>query len=72
MVITFCCIDRQEQLPLGDGPEYNPDGEAKVATYIAGKTLNYKVTEDDYLRHTRLGPQHEIVQAADYADEEEV
>lgn len=40
-----------------------------METYIAGKALNYKVTEDDYLRHTKLRPQHEIVEA-DYEDDE--
>lgn len=39
-------------MPLSsDGPEYNPQGEAKVETNINGETLKYKVSEDDYAQH---------------------
>lgn len=39
---------------MGDGPQYNPEGEVNVATYMDGKSLSYKVKEEDYAPYTKL------------------
>lgn len=58
---------------MGDGPQYNPEGEVNVATYMDGKTLSYKVKEDDYAPYTKLRggsvrKQHPLMDSSEEAD----
>lgn len=45
---------------MGDGPQYNPEGEANIETYISGRQLNYKVKEDDYAKHEKPDEEAEM------------
>lgn len=38
--------------PIGDGPQVNPDGHARVSSFVAGEKVNYEITRDD-IRDTR-------------------
>lgn len=49
--ILFCF--REEVEPIGDGPQVNPDGHAKVSAFVAGSKVNYEITKDD-IREKKL------------------
>lgn len=53
---------REEVVPL-QGPQINPEGHAKVSSYVAGNTVNYQITKDDI-----LNPEQKVV----YTNLEEV
>lgn len=41
---------REEIEPIGEGPQYNPDGRADVATSLHGSQMKYTITADDFVR----------------------
>lgn len=43
-------IFREEIEPIGEGPQYNPDGRADVATSLHGSQMKYSITADDFVR----------------------
>ncbi|KAL3271331.1 hypothetical protein HHI36_021819 [Cryptolaemus montrouzieri] len=42
-------VVKEEVQEIGDGPLINPNGSAKVESYVAGKTLNYQITNRDII-----------------------
>lgn len=43
-------IFREEIEPIGDGPQYNPDGTADVTADLHNNHLSYSITADDFVR----------------------
>lgn len=43
-------IFREEIEPIGDGPQYNPDGRADVSTSLHGSQNKYTITANDFVR----------------------
>lgn len=46
----FSLIFREEIEPIGDGPQYNPDGTADVTADLHNNHLEYSITADDFVR----------------------
>lgn len=43
---------RREQIePIGEGPQYNPDGYANVETSLHGRENKYTISADDFRSH---------------------
>lgn len=47
LYLFFISLRREEVEPIGDGPQYNPDGQADVSSSLIG---SYSITGDDYQR----------------------
>lgn len=48
MLLLFFC--REEIEPIGDGPQFDPNGTADVSTHLHNKNLHYSITADDFVR----------------------
>ncbi|KAF2881934.1 hypothetical protein ILUMI_24231 [Ignelater luminosus] len=40
-------VVKEEEEPLGDGPQFNPRGQANVSSFVAGNAVQYSITSDD-------------------------
>lgn len=43
-------VTKEEIEPIGDGPQYDPNGTADVSTQLHNKNLHYSITADDFVR----------------------
>lgn len=50
MVFFFPFFPREDIEPIGEGPQYNPDGRADVSTSLHGSQSKYTITADDFVR----------------------
>lgn len=46
----YISIYSEQIEPIGEGPEYNPDGHADVSTNLHDSSVNYQITAKDYAR----------------------
>lgn len=53
-VISFIC--REEVEPIGDGPQFNPNGTADVRANLHDSELSYSITADDFVRDRKKTP----------------
>lgn len=51
--VFFFCEFREEIEPIGDGPQFNPNGTADVTTNLHNNNLSYSITAQDFVRDTR-------------------
>lgn len=49
-IVFFFINFREEIEPIGEGPQYNPDGKADVSTSLHGSQTKYTITADDFVR----------------------
>lgn len=47
LTYNYIYVFREEIVPIGDGPQFNPDGKADVSTSLSGR---YTITTDDLKR----------------------
>lgn len=40
-------------MPIGNGPEYNPDGRADVTQNLHNNKLSYSITAKDFIREKK-------------------
>lgn len=53
-VISLIC--REEVEPIGDGPQFNPNGTADVRANLHDSELSYSITADDFVRDRKKTP----------------
>lgn len=41
---------REEIEPIGDGPQYDPNGTADISANVHNQQLDYSITADDFVR----------------------
>lgn len=67
---SFVFVYRELVEPIGDGPQYNPNGTADVKANLHDSELSYSITAQDFVRENKNRKPIKIQE--DEYDEEEI